>query len=276
MEKLAFFNRIALPLFLILGLAVTACNPDEIDAIAEEDLAIAELDAMVEANFEEVNQIGYEIMDEAYGRRYRANALINSCVAVTRDTVNRILTLDFGTGCVGPDGKTRSGIITVDYTKRLWWPGASLTINLDNFYIDGTHVQGTLSHQNLATSFSDTISIQTQLIGGQITSPDGSVATREYDRTRTWLRGLNPATDQLLVEGSATGTRKDGSSYSATITSPKIYRRSCLRQGIGMAVEGTVVIQRSGKDDVEVDYGSSDCDKEFVITVNGQSRTINR
>jgi hypothetical protein len=274
MEKPTFFNRITLSLLLVIGLLATACNPDDIRAIAEEDVEMAEWDAMTEANFEEANQLGYEAMDEAFGRSHREQGLINACATIAHDTAARMLTLDFGSGCVGPDGRTRAGQVIIDYSQRLWRPGASLTISLDSFYVDDHHVQGTLTHQNLASSLADTIAIQTTLIGGQVDWTDGSTSTRSYDRTRTWLRALNPANDQLWVEGTASGSRRDGSSYTSTIVAPKGYRRACRRQGIGIASQGTVLLQRSGRPDVEVDYGSGACDREITLTVNGQTRVI--
>lgn len=274
MEKLSFFNRIAMAFLLVAGLLVTACNPDEMETVAEEDQELAELDAMVEADFEEVDQVGYEAMDEAFGRSYQASGLISPCVVVTHDTVAKVITLDFGTGCIGPDGKTRAGKIIVDYTQRLWWPGASLTITLDSFHVDQRHIEGSKTHLNLATSFQDTIRIQTVLTGGKITFLDGSTATRTFDRVRTWHRAVNPSQDEIHVTGTASGTRRDGSSFSSTILSPKIYRRACRAQGFFLAAEGTVQIQRSNQPDLNVDFGGGTCDSDLTLTVNGQSTTI--
>ncbi len=276
MEKLSFFNRIAMAFVLVAGLMLTACNPDGPTQIAEEDQELAELDAMVEATFEEVDNISYEGMDEAFGRDYQTPGVgtLSPCVVVTHDTVSKILTLDFGTGCVGNDGKTRAGKIVIDYTQRLWRPGATMTVTLDSFYVDSLHIEGTKTHTNLATSFNDPITLNTTLVGGQITWPDGTSATRTFDRTRTWNRAPNPAMDELIITGTASGTRRNGVNFTTTILTPKVYRRACRAQGIHIAAEGVVEIQRTGKPTVTVDYGNGSCDTDITLTVNGQSTTI--
>ncbi|MEM9987456.1 MAG: hypothetical protein AAF804_20380 [Bacteroidota bacterium] len=274
MKKPSFFSQLLMSLALASILALAACTPEQTQSIAEEDQDLAQLDAMVEADFEAVDQIGYEAMDEAFGRSYQSAGLISPCVVVTHDSVLKVLTLDFGTGCLGPDGKTRAGKIIIDYTKRLWWPGASLTIALDSFHVEGVQIEGTKTHTNLANTFNDPITINSTLVGGKVTWPDGSMATRDFDRTRTWDRAANPASDQLIVTGTASGTRKDGSSFSATILTPKVYKRSCRAQGILVATEGVTSIQRSGKPDLTVDFGNGACDSEITLSVGNQSTTI--
>ena len=95
------------------------------------------------------------------------------------------------------------------------------------FYLDSLHIQAQ-KHTNLATSFSDPITINTTLVGGQVTWPDSSNATRAYDRTRTWNRAPNPALDELVISGTASGTRRDGTSFTSTILTPKVYRRAAV------------------------------------------------
>ena len=59
---------------LVMAMMLTACNPDGMDQVAEEALELAELDAMVEATFEDIDDVSYEGMDEAFGRNYQSRS----------------------------------------------------------------------------------------------------------------------------------------------------------------------------------------------------------
>lgn len=63
------------------------------------------------------------------------------------------ITIDFGTnGCTRPtDGHTRKGKIIIEYTNRLIVPGAIAAATFDNFYIDDTKIEGTLTITNTST-----------------------------------------------------------------------------------------------------------------------------
>src|SRR6186713_323225 len=70
--------------------------------------------------------------------------------------------MDFGTGCTGRDGRTRSGKIVTEYTKRLFEFGAIATTEFDNFTIDSIKVQGrhVITNQGEPISTSPTLCIR--------------------------------------------------------------------------------------------------------------------
>jgi len=49
----------------------------------------------------------------------------------------KTITIDFGEGCEGPRGFTRSGIITITITDTLRNPGAEYQATFDNFAYRG-------------------------------------------------------------------------------------------------------------------------------------------
>ena len=51
--------------------------------------------------------------------------------------------MDFGTGCTGRDGRTRSGKIVTEYTNRLFIPGAIAKTTFIDYKVDSIKVQGT-------------------------------------------------------------------------------------------------------------------------------------
>ena len=126
---------------LAVALAFTfpACNPDTVDGvIAEEEIDLAITEATAEATYDEVDDLAMEAMERTdntlTARTWATEDMLTGgpCATITHDSVAKTILVDFGTGCVGPDGKTRSGAILVTYTKRLFHPGASMSVALQN------------------------------------------------------------------------------------------------------------------------------------------------
>jgi hypothetical protein len=61
--------------------------------------------------------------------------------------------VDFGTGCIGKDGRTRKGRITTEYSNRLTIPGAVAITKFDKYVVNDIKVEG--SH--IVTNKSDLI-----------------------------------------------------------------------------------------------------------------------
>lgn len=275
--------------YFLIALALaffTACNPDEdIISIGEDETVLLENESVMEADFEEVESLGVDAMEmtdfSTFGRMRGGldGSVLNTthttgCPTITHDSINKVITVDFGASCTGPNGRVRSGQIIITYTRRLYHPGASLQIALNNYHVDGKHIEGTKTLTNTMTNYRDTVSFQTTLVGGKITWPDGTFAEREFTREGKWVRGNNPLQDEFWREGSIDGVRRNGNTYEGDITSTLIYKRKCKRVGVFIAVEGTRLIKRSGKPDLTIDYGDGSCDHMVTLTANGQSRTV--
>lgn len=283
--KLNPTNRIS-TFFFVLAFAIfslTSCQQtdDEIlDAIAEDEIQLAETEESVEASYEDVEEFSIEAMEltdnSADARLFSdPSALqIPACATVTHDSVNKIITIDFGTGCVGPDGKLRSGKVIISYTVKLYKPGASLTVTLDNYYVDGKHIEGTKTIKNVSPNLQSDISLKTTLVGGKVTWPDSTFATRQFTRTKTWVRASNPINDEFHLEGTIKGTRKNGNAYSCNIISTLIIKRKCRKVGVKIPVQGLKVIKRTGKPNLLLDFGDGDCDNLITVTKNGSSKVI--
>lgn len=271
-QPTAFFRLLAL---LSLLLLFTACSrEDDMDQITQADERLAQEDAVLEAEFEEMEALSFESVDLQESGNMANAILVGTCVTLSLDTAQSLLTVDFGPGCVGPDGKTRAGRLLITYQQRLWMPGGSRVVVPDSFYVDGRQIEGTLTLTNVSSSFQDPITINAVLVNGQVTWPNGDVATRSYDRTRVWERAANPANDQLRITGSSAGTTRAGVAYTTTIDQDLRYRRTCRAQGFRLPAEGIVTLQRAGRPDLILDFGTGDCDDELTLTRNGQSMTI--
>lgn len=285
MKTIRFFNQSPRHLFFLtlaaLVFTFTGCKPEEIiDEISEEDTSLVLMEAEVESSFEMVDEYTMEAMEitdeSSMARGFSSNAQksIPACATVTHDSVLKVITVDFGTGCTGPDGKTRAGKIIITYTKRLYIPGAKLKVETDNYSVDGIAIEGTKTIENVSASIMDNISLKTTLKGGKMTWPDGTSATRDFTRTRTWVRSSNPVNDEFHIEGMLQATRRNGDSYSTKIMSTVIFKRKCRAQGIHIPAQGLKVIKRSGKPDLLVDFGDGTCDTLITLIVNGTSKVV--
>ena len=206
------------------------------------------------------------------------------------------LTIDFGTaGCTDAKGNTRSGKIIVIFTpgKRLY-PGSSNTVTFADFKINGVKVEGTRTVTNVSpgTSLDGDITYEITLIGGKLTFPDGTTATRETHHFRQWFRNGTPlvlSDDQQKILASfttpnstsststASGTNRKGYSYQMQVTKDIVYKVSCLESKIFIPVSGTktlTVTKGTNTAQITVDYGDGTCDKTVTITVNGKTETV--
>ena len=274
-----------LAVFLAFSLTLTSCQQTDLDVetITEEETQVVLMESGIETDYEEVALVGMEALDltdhSSYARAatdpYQFFIHTNSgCPTINHDSVNKIVEVDFGTSCVGADGKTRSGKVIITYTRRLYHPGAFVKIELENYVVDGKQIEGTKTIKNVSTNYRDDISLKTTLAGGKITWPDSTMATRQYTRTRTWIRAAHPINDEFHVEGGIMGTRRNGDNYSARIISTLIFKRKCKVQGIHIPVQGLKLIKRDGKPDLLVDFGDGQCDHLITLTMNGQSKVV--
>lgn len=264
MKKLLFITAIAFVTF------ITSCSDDansesQLDLVEEIDV---ESESTLESNYEDIDLIveaGLETVD-ANGRVDRDEIL--DCANITHDEEAKTITIDYGDGCEGPGGRIRAGIIQVTYSDHRLIPGAFRTATFDGFSLDGVLIEGTRTIENISTSLDTDPMFSITLTGGKMTFEDETTATRESQRTRTWHRANNPLQDEASIEGSASGTRRDGVSYSMEILSRIVYKRACWSSGVFIPVSG--IKQFTSGDNVAiVDYGDGSCDNEVTITING-------
>ena len=200
---------------------------------------------------------------------------ILSCATVTNDTVNRVITVDFGTGCTGHNGHTRSGQIIIAYNGNDYFAaGFQRTITFNNYYIDQRHVEGTRIITNNGLNGSGNLNWTINAQNMRITRPNGIFHTWNSLRNREMTSGGSTSTDPLddvfSVTGNSTGTNSHGDSCSATITNALIKQGSCHYR----FVSGTVEITRTNRPALTLDYGNGTCDNLATITRNGVTRTI--
>lgn len=191
------------------------------------------------------------------------------------DVPHGTITVDFGTaGCTDAKGNIRKGKINIEFKGKRFLPNSTITTTLDNYSINGVKLEGTRTVTNITGSTETAPKFQIVLTGGKATWSDGTTATREVNRTREWIRATNPLADVWNVEGTASGTNRNGKVYEMKITKTLVYKRECaINNKVFMAVQGTKELTVDGKK-VTIDYGAGDCDKLVTITVNGKTKEV--
>jgi hypothetical protein len=232
------------------------------------------------AQLENANNDVIATADAAAAPGGAANLRVTSCATVTRsfNGTDSVLTIDFGTGCTGIDGRSRSGQIIVTYSGQYKDSGSTHTISYNNFYLDGYRIGGTKTVTNMGTAVGGSIA---GAVWYQVTVNDSlyvtadSVATMVGNRTRTWKNGYATPTrtdDSYEIGGITTITRANGKQYTFTIssTNPLVVAFGCrwIEEGIVTITSTTLANTWT------INYGNGACNPWATLTIAGKSYTI--
>jgi len=266
--------------------AVTEESPAE----ATTTVAIAAEDAETEAAFDDVFNITASISSEDAGDDLGMGANVSvlaepgtrltpstpRCFTVTVVPMQpgvfpKTVTIDFGNGCVGRDGKLRKGKIVSIYTNRMLVPGAKVSTTFVGYYVDSFHIEGTHITENTSTS---------NMQGLKVTVIDGKITNTNNGKWRKWNSTKNilqiegngtpnfPLDDVYKITGGAAGSNSAGHVWSSLIVEPLIKKFTCR-----WIVKGTVRLTRDGREAL-LDYGNGNCDNLAILYINGTGHTI--
>lgn len=260
---------------LLVPFLLTSCE-ESLDTVFDGDAEIAVEVSAVEAAYEDLDDmvsLSVELTDGATGGRVmmRPDDRRFDCAEVTfeGDKSAGTITIDFGDGCEGPNGRIRKGIIIINYSgARRFMPGFMVTTTFENFSIDDIQVEGTRTVTNTSESTNESPKFNITLVGGKLTWPDGTFATREVDKTREWIRAATPLRDSLIVNGTASGITRAGNSYDV-LNTDIVFKRQCR-----WPVSGVKVVTTENRV-ITIDFGDGECDRRATVTVNGQSEEVN-
>jgi len=275
--------KLTRPLYvLVVYLALIGLNAcDENDDITSDefDKSTVELEVLADADFDEIDDlvgIGMGFVESNPGTRVAgAEDGRFECAEVTIDRENKSITINFGDGCQGPNGRVRSGKIIMTYTGFRFLPGTIITTTLEDFAIDGRLIEGTRTVENVSESLVANPKFHITLSDGKITFLDGTEATREVDRLRIWVRTSNPINDEyhILESSTANGLNRQGVNYEVTVLETLVYKRNCREDRRFLPVSGVKEINK-GEDSLTIDFGDGECDNIITITFNGRIVTI--
>lgn len=183
----------------------------------------------------------------------------------------KTVTIDFGTGCLGRDGKYRKGKIVSIYTNPMSVPGAKVSTTFIGYFVDSFHIEGTHITENTST---------TNMQGWKIVVIDGKITNTNNGRWRKWNSTKNvlqiegngtprfPMDDVYKITGSARGSNSGGHIWASLVIEPLIKKFTCP-----WIVKGTVKLVRDGREAL-LDYGNGVCDNIAIIYINGIPHVI--
>ena len=252
---------------------------DEQNSIeVQSDAVLDEIndDVELETSFEEVDDLavaGAEHDFSTGGRSERDGRF--ECAELNKEETEGgvIITIDFGDGCTGPNGKVKTGIIQITKSGDHWTPGSTMVIELIGFTINEVALEGVRTVTNISESVDVAPVFSIILEGGKATWPSGSTATREVDRTRTLIRDANPLGDEIHVEGISNGVNREGEDVEVLILERLVFKRACRGGNKFIPVSGIKQITK-GDQVIVIDFGDGECDNIATKTIDGVTTEI--
>ncbi|WP_396188818.1 hypothetical protein [Flavobacterium sp.] len=260
--------------FLVSVLLLSCNKEDNTTTKTETDKDLVTANAVADFSSEMDFNYGLDLSQNysSYSNRTSETHALASCATVSVNNTTpgqfpKIFTVSFGSGCT-LNGITRSGTLTITLSNYLLSTGSVMTIARDNYYINGTKIEGTVTYTNQTTNPS--IPQWTRSISnGQITFANGAVFTHSGTRTVRQIEGVSTLilADNVyeILAGTHTVNRPNGSSLTATVLTPLIKKFNCnyISQGT-LNLQGTYL-------NGTLDYGNNTCDNQATYThANGQ------
>ncbi|MEW5676258.1 hypothetical protein ABGT15_08085 [Flavobacterium enshiense] len=265
---------------LIASVFMASCVKEETEnPVVDQKLMIAsaEIDFTNEADFNLGNDVASE--NSSYSSRGSDNlGRFPDCATVTVNNTTpgvfpKVITIDFGTvGCLY-NNITRTGVLTITLSGYLMNNGSVMTIERSNYYVNGRHVEGTVTYVNETTN-PETPQWNRTITNGRITNLAGEVFTHSGTRTVKMVEGISTLAlgDNVyhILSGTHTVHRPNGTSLTVTVLETLVKRYACnyISQG-KLILDGTYL-------DGVLDYGTGTCDNQATYThSNGQTYAVN-
>ena len=263
MKTKSIITNVALA--LTLGVVYTSCNKTT-DSVLDTDTSSSTDNSTSDNAFSGI----FKSVSQASDTSSHLKALV--CPQVTISAITgtgwpRTVTIDYGTaGC-----DNRKGKIIAVLSGPFRTPSSTITITTNNYYdglnkIDaGTHTVTNITPVTGHPTFSVSVT------GAVITTP-GGVVSWNTQRTITWIEGdttINAADDVYLISGQASGTSAKGVTFTANITTPLRVARSCQ-----WIESGVITLTPAGKAARTIDFGTSGCDANATVIINGKSYPV--
>jgi len=267
-----------------VGLAFfcTSCNSDNTDATDASLITTATDEAQAASLSDAVISQADVYVNTLAGNGYTGAMAVKGTAEVTGltitvdkpDSVNfpKIITIDFGTaGYINDRNDTLQGKIIITISDKLWKSGATKTIKLVNFYVNGNNVKGGKTIQNNGLNAAKNPSM-TVTASDTIVRVDKSTIIRNATRTRERISDNGTPKifwdDKYSITGSSSGVNAKGVAYTVEITKPLIEYNN-----FKFFVQGSVTTTTQTRTAV-LDYGDGTRDNKATLTINGVTKNI--
>jgi len=279
------------PLYAILGLFIlgqVACKKDRNATSDDSDTTydLSSKQATSDALTEDANNIVFGAIDDKnYSFKNYTNGSVDNglptcaVVTVSGSFPNKMITINFGSGCVDTFGVFRSGIIHIELSDSVRNYRSTATVTFDNYHINKFKKEGgSIVWTNLtANNNFSTRTWSRQVQSVRITdTTDGRTWLHSSLKTITQYEGV--ATPRYryddkykIYNGTGTVTNSSGTSMTTTIidTLYKSYICPHIDKG-SIRFDGT-------NHYALLDYGNGFCDDIATVVIDGNTantRTI--
>ena len=295
MKKFSISRISIAALIFIVASMLFSCQKDlstsnNTSLTEEQATTYSEESSMAEASFDDAEDVATTAADEEgnaseYGINGRLfqplftelRAAIGDCAEITvtpnDSTYPKTITIDFGNGCLGRDGKFRSGAIVVHLTAPLRRPGSVVTITFRNYYVNRVHLEGTKIISNLSEPPVHKWSVQ--VVGGKVTFPTGRGYSYQSIKVKTQVGGMDTRIvrdDVYEITGRSQTEFNSGLTITLNTESPLVKKVACP-----WISDGKLKIKINDRV-LYLDYGfptNGQCDnKALLIWSNGNNQRV--
>jgi hypothetical protein len=266
MQKL----MLALLALVTLGITLQSCQKDELSdtaterKIAEDIMAHNDLSDLVDDDADMA-------FDGLTGELDERSNCPTVTLAQPRGTWPNTVTLDYSEAGCTTGGRTFKGKVVITQTAAMNTAGATRTFTFENFAVENVQIAGTKVVVNGGTN-ADGDPFFSVTVDETLTYPDGSSATWQAERVRTFTEGSETPTrndNVWTITGSGSGVNRNGVAYSTNIITPLVLARPCAWIGAGEITFTANNLTRT------LNFGDGTCDREATLTLpDGSERTI--
>jgi len=257
-------------ILFMAAIFLVSCDNDDQQGTETEEEQTLESASVGEDATDDALEIAYqsEVQLVSSGGRVKSDL----CAEITHDEVAKIITIDFGDGCVGPRGRTRRGKIFIAYSHGLGDSLANRIITFGDYFVNNKGITGTIELRDRSINAAGNLQSVKRLIDLTITFPSGQYIVFNGSRTREWLAGDgdgDPSNNVYKITGSVNGISTTGRSFTHEIVEPIIADWSCAAQGNFARISGVVEMTKLNGYSVRkrtVNYGDGECDNLITIT----------
>lgn len=276
--KLSMYRFVKFPPFLLIALSAFigfSCSSGDDDDPVVADTTIATEFSEVNQKFEDLDNLTLAVLEESgLGARKTETNSPDFCASTefVMDEANKTIVIDFGDGCVSPNGVSRKGKIMIKYSGNLLFPSANIVTTFDGYEVNGYKIEGTRTLTNIGLDLvSSTVTIAVKIENGKITWPDGGFVTINSNEVREVKLGSSGY--EATITGTASGNSKEGSGYTAELTEALKLSQSCIESGVYNPTSGLIEFTyKSVK--MTLDYGTGTCDNSATISYPGGVKEI--
>lgn len=241
-------------------------NPVDTGLTDEEVATTQEITGTLGSIFEILGTIQAAVHDALTPPSMRTEPATPTCPTVRIDGIgvgHVGLTVDYGSGCTMENGTAASGAMHATYATGS--PDDSIHVTFEDFTIDGSTVEGTLTATGSGMAW--TFAFDGSLAAGSKTVMLVATLSLVVDTAGT---PTDPADDTETITGGGTYTA-DGKSYLLAVTQPLVFTGACTYPATGIL---TYQLQSDRPTAVtSIDFGDGVC-CTALVSIGSRSETV--